>query len=106
MSKFLIILFFSATWANVCVCGTRGLHKSQTIWRHRDPLLKFRSGVWHLSDLSEMSSGLHGMHEVSRNKLKKEEEEEEAERKRVYERYRMSSNDGSSFLRDFHTYRF
>ncbi len=104
MSKFLIALFFLATWANVCVCGTSGLRKGQTIGRHRDPLLNFRSGVWQLSHLSDTSSGLHGMHEVSRNKLNKEEEE--AERKRLYERYRMSSNDGSSFLRDFHTYRF
>jgi hypothetical protein len=100
MSKFLIMLLFLVTWANVCVCGTSSLHRSQTIWRQRDPLLKFRSGVWHLSHLSEMSNG------KSRKKSKEEEEEEEAERKRVYERYRMSSNDGSSFLRDFHTYRF
>jgi hypothetical protein len=100
MSKFLIILLFLASWANVRVCGTSSLHKSQTIGRHRDPLLKFRSGVWHLSHLSDMSSGIH---ENSQKKLK---EEEEADRKRVYERYLMSSNDGSSFLRDFHSYRF
>ena len=103
MSKFLIALFFIATWANVCVCGTSGLRKSQTIGRHRDPLLNFRSGVWQLSHLNEISSGHGSLHENSRNKVK---EEAEAERKRVYERYRMSSNDGSSFLRDFHTYRF